>query len=115
MKVIRNCIIYIDKHLELANHYNNIGRQMLVCDHIMIAVNSVQMLLRFVCKSKVKDSISIACSMSPIYRIIGTIEVLYGQGWGEICHRLMDKKRPRDKLDENVCDMRINKRMLMSI
>ena len=85
---------------------------MMVCDHLMISVNSVRMLLRFVYKSKVRDSISVKCSMSPVYEIIRTIEEMYSQGWGDICRRMMDKKRPRGTLNENVCDLRINKRLL---
>jgi len=112
MNVIRNSISYIDRHLEIANYYSNIGRQMLVCEHIRISVNSVKMLLRFVYKSKVKDSIAVTCSMSPVYRLIERIEELYGQGWGDICRRLTDKKRPRGTLYEGVCDLRINKKMM---
>ena len=110
MKVIRNCISYIERHLEIAKHYHLLGRQMMVCEHIVISVNSIQMLLRFVYKSKVKDSISVTCSMAPVYRIIEKIEGLYVQGWGDVCQRLTSKKRKRDTLDENVCDLRLFKK-----
>ena len=115
MKVVRNCIGYVDKHLRMAAYYNSIGRQKLACDSIVIAVNSIQMLLRFIEKSKVKDSISIKASMAPMYKSIAIIEVLYGQGWGTICHRLTNKKRLRDVVEESEWDMNIDRSKLSMV
>ena len=115
MKVVRNCILYIEKHLKIAAHYNSIGRQKMVCEHIVIAVNSIQMLLRFVNKSKVKDSISIKASMAPMYKAVAIIEVLYGQGWGTICHRLTNKKRSRNSSEESEWDMAIDRSKLSRV